>query len=400
MIQVVYCVICVLPLFAFALGGLWDEDAVVGGGDEKGDGKGGGGGIGDGIGNGIGNGGVEGNKKGEGRREEDKGLDSGGGNGTEEAATIQKGVPEIQTWRGFVGELRRPEYALFALYFSLCMTRFSWVLGTLDPTMRSLANATAMGTPTVNFTATATATAAAAAAAAAAGATGTDTATEFLILFGTVFPCCSVAVVVAGPVMDRGGVLVALVCVSTLCLAQTLLGLFSPLGAGQVASFVFFGFYRAFLFALLPMYMMTVHGPLYFGTLTGLAGFIASMVSLVQYPLLQLVLGSLGGDFAPVTRGFAVAIACGFAFPLILFFKWGRRGMPPPRGVGSVGGRGKESPLAVPPAGREGGGGSSGGGGGQVEEGGSNTGRPVVSGGSGASDQIVPVPAAVHDELC
>ena len=168
MIQVVYCVICVLPLFAFALGGLWDEDAVVGGGDEKGDGKGGGGGIGDGIGDGIGNGGVEGNKKGEGRREEDKGLDSGGGNGTEEAATIQKGVPEIQTWRGFVGELRRPEYALFALYFSLCMTRFSWVLGTLDPTMRSLANATAMGTPTVNFTATATATAAAAAAAAAA----------------------------------------------------------------------------------------------------------------------------------------------------------------------------------------------------------------------------------------
>ena len=198
----------------------------------------------------------------------------------------------------------------------------------------------------------------------------------------------------------RGGVLVALVCVSTLCLAQTLLGLFSPLGAGQVASFVFFGFYRAFLFALLPMYMMTVHGPLYFGTLTGLAGFIASMVSLVQYPLLQLVLGSLGGDFAPVTRGFAVAIACGLAFPLILFFKWGRRGMPPPRGVGSVGGRGKESPLAVPPAGREGGGGSSGGGGGQVEEGGSNTGRPVVSGGSGASDQIVPVPAAVHDEVC
>jgi hypothetical protein len=319
-------------------------------------------------------------------------LDGGGGNGTEEAATIQKEAPEKnQTWRGFVGELRRPEYALFVLYFSLCMTRFSWVLGTLDPTMRSLANATAMGTPTVNVTATA--------AAAGATDTDTDTATKFLILFGTVFPCCSVAVVVAGPVMDRGGVLVALVCVSTLCLAQTLLGLFSPLGAGQVASFVFFGFYRAFLFALLPMYMMTVHGPLYFGTLTGLAGFIASMVSLVQYPLLQLVLGSLGGDFAPVTRGFAVAISCGFAFPMILFFKWGRRGMPPPRekergrgrgrgggglqGAGAVRGGGKEQSLAVPPAGREG----------------SDTGRPVVSGGSGACDQIVPVPAE-HDEVC
>jgi len=87
------------------------------------------------------------------------------------------------------------------------------------------------------------------------------------------------------------------------------------------ASFVLFILFKAFIFGGNSTYIALLFPSRHFGRLFGLVNLIASIFSLLQYPLGSLVLNNLQGDFVSFHIGLTIGCLVILIHPIYLYFK-------------------------------------------------------------------------------
>jgi MFS family permease len=194
-----------------------------------------------------------------------------------------------------IKQMRHLQFVLLALFFSTSLVRLTYYITSVNPHLSALS---------------------------IASSNSTSAADPYSGIFGYVLPLAIFCTPIAGVVVDRLGTDACLFATSMLALLHSLATLVSMLSV-QVASFILFVLFRAFLFTSVTGFIGRYFGFGNFGTIFGSTTLLASLLSLLQFPLLQigvttsfttpalvvLALTLVGGVF-PVSRMYAAATRC------------------------------------------------------------------------------------------
>jgi hypothetical protein len=165
-------------------------------------------------------------------------------------------VPGIATVRlsalPFRAQVLQPEFYLYVVFFTVCIVRFQFYIGTVGTQMDALGQA-----PDAPYSK----------------------------LFGTILPLGFFSVFAIGALLDTRGVVAGMSSLTALACALSLLALVPSLPL-QPLTFVVFAAFRGFLFCNMTVYLSTVFGYAHLGSLIGTLTTVGGLVGLTQSPLL------------------------------------------------------------------------------------------------------------------
>ena len=215
----------------------------------------------------------------------------------------KKFLPGIDTERigklSLLQQVCTPEYYMYVIFFSFMIIRFQFYIGTINTQLDVLGQ--------VN--------------------------SEYGILFGYVLPCGAISVFLIGWILDTYGPIVGMFSLVVLVISLSILNLL-PILTIQPLTFLLFGFFRGFLFCNMSVYLSSVFGYKYLGTLIGLLTTIGGLLGLIQNPLLLWAYASNANTtntntivqpnfYPPNILMLVLMIVFGLAWPMWLAYRAG-----------------------------------------------------------------------------
>lgn len=164
-------------------------------------------------------------------------------------------LPQIPTWKlqqlPLLKQMLQPEFIVYAIFFTATIIRFQFYIGTIHAQLEALHQTNAVYTK----------------------------------LFGYVLPCGFFSVFAIGFILDHFGPVAGMSSLCALGLLLSILNLVPSLEL-QPLTFAVFATYRGFLFCNMSVYISTVFGFRYLGSLIGILTTLGGLMGLLQSPLL------------------------------------------------------------------------------------------------------------------
>lgn len=188
-------------------------------------------------------------------------------------------------------QLKQPEFICYLLFQAANFLKFSWHITAAQSHLQELADGNA------------------------------HTVLKYLEIFGIILPVAAVFVIPSGLIQDYLGVPASILALNFLNIALSAVSMI-PTVEAQIGTFILTGATRAFIFSTMGTYIAQRFGFDNMGVLLGVAECVGGASTALQFALLNLALGPLGGNFA-VVNGVLLGIGVlQLAFPIYLWRRY------------------------------------------------------------------------------